>query len=440
MQRNILALLVLINFISLSVTAQQLDTLQEEKVNCHFQATVITQYKPGFQAKYSGANSLSPKEETQSTITSTLYAGAKLWKGATMFLNPEISGGSGLSSTLGVADATNGEAFRVGSTAPAIYLARLYARQVFAIGNGKEYQSSDFNQLAGYMPTKYFSVTVGKISLTDFFDDNGYSHDPRTQFLSWGLMDNGAWDYAANTRGYTPSVVLEYVTPKNELRYAISLLPLTANGNDMNWDIGQSNSNSLEFTHHYKAHKGRPGTIRLLSYLNTTNMGNYDASIALNPTAPDITATRKFGNVKYGFAVNMEEELTDDAGFFARASWNDGHTETWAFTEVDQSISVGLSVKGTKWKRVNDNVGLAFVTSGASESHRTYLKDGGYGFMLGDGNLNYGLEHLTEFYYSAEVVKNSIYLTGAYQFIVNPGYNKDRGPVNVFSVRVHARI
>ncbi len=440
MQKNTTILLISLFFVTFSTRAQQVDSTKEEKFSCHFQATVITQYKPGFQAKYSGPNSLSPKEETQSTITSTLYAGAKLWKGASVYLNPEISGGSGLSSTLGVADATNGEAFRVGSADPKIYLARLFFRQVFALDKNVVYQPSDFNQLAGYVPTKYFAVTVGKVGIADYFDANSYSHDPRTQFMSWGLMDNGAWDYPANTRGYTPSVMLEYVTPKNELRYALSLLPTVANGNDMDWDIGQSNSSTLEFTHHYTAHHGRPGTIRLLSFLETTHMGNYDQSIALDPTAPDITATGKYGNVKYGFGINLEEELTDNMGFFARASWNDGNTETWAFTEVDQSISFGLSSKGTQWKRIDDNIGLAFVTSGISQPHRDYLKDGGEGFMLGDGNLNYGLEHLLEFYYSAEVVKNSIYVSGAYQFVINPGYNQDRGPVNVFSVRVHARI
>jgi high affinity Mn2+ porin len=431
--------ILLICFITLSVKAQQADTTKDEKFSCHFQTTVITQYKPGFQAKYTGTNSLSPKEETQSTLTSTLYAGAKLWKGASVYINPEISGGSGLSSTLGIADATNGEAFRVGSDAPAIYLARLYFSQVFSLDKNRTHQLSDFNKLEGNVPTKYFAVTIGKIGVADNFDANTYSHDPRTQFLSWGLMDNGAWDYPANTRGYTPSIVLEYVTHKNELRYGFSLVPLVANGNDMDWKIDKANSNTLEFTHHYTAHKGRAGTIRLLSFLETTHLGNYNESIALNPTAPDITATRKYGNIKYGFGINLEEELTDDAGFFARASWNDGHTETWAFTEIDQSISFGLSVKGTKWKRVNDNVGLAFVTSGISQQHRDYLKNGGYGFMLGDGNLNYGLEHLLEFDYSAELV-NNIYLTGAYQFVVNPGYNKDRGPVNVFSLRVHAKI
>jgi len=439
MQKITTILFILIAFTAVSVKAQQTDSTKEEKFSCHFQATVITQYKPGFQAKYSGPNSLSPKEETQTSLTSTLYAGAKLWKGATVFINPEIAGGSGLSGALGIADATNGETFRIGSSTLAIYLARAFFRQEFSLDNNNAYQSSDFNQLAGNRPTKYFAITIGKIGITDYFDANSYSHDPRTQFMSWGLMANGAWDYPANTRGYTPSIVLEYVTTKNELRYGLSMVPLSANGNQMDGNIWQANSSTLEYTHHYSI-KDKAGTVRLLSFLTTTHMGNYEQSIALDPTAPDITATREYGRVKYGFGINAEQQLTKDAGIFARASWNDGHTETWAFTEIDRSVSAGISVIGNQWKRSGDNVGLAYVMSGISQPHRDYLKDGGDGFILGDGNLNYGLEHLLEFYYSAEVVKNSIYISGAYQFVVNPGYNQDRGPVNVFSLRVHARI
>jgi high affinity Mn2+ porin len=439
MRKNTTIIFTLLTFIAISVKAQTVDSTKEEKFSCHFQTTVITQYKPGFQAKYSGTNSLSPKEETQTSLTSTIYAGAKLWKGASIFIDPEIAGGSGLSGALGIADATNGETFRIGSSTPAIYLARAFIRQEFALNNNTTYQATDNNQLAGNEPTKYFAITVGKISVADYFDDNIYSHDARTQFMSWGLMDNGAWDFPANTRGYTPSVVLEYVTPKNELRYAISLVPLVANGTDMNWNISKANSSSLEFTHRYSL-SGKDGAVRLLSYLTTTDMGNYEESIALDPTAPDITATQVYGRTKYGFGINAEQAITKDAGIFARASWNDGNNETWAFTEIDRSISAGISVVGNQWKRAGDNVGLAFVTSGISKPHRDYLQDGGKGFMLGDGALNYGLESLTEFYYSAEVVKNSIYLSGAYQFVMNPGYNKDRGPVNVFSIRVHARI
>lgn len=420
--------------------AQQADTIKNDWFSFHAQATVVNQFKPAFHANYSGQNSLSTSKESATSITTTLYMGARLWKGASVYFNPEIAGGSGLTQALGIADATNGETFRIGSPAPKIYVARLYYRQVFALSKTKIYQQPDQNQLGEWIPEKYLAATVGKVSAADFFDDNKYSHDPRSQFMSWGLMDNGAWDYPANTRGYTPSVMLEYVTPKHELRYGISLLPLLANGNDMDWDLHHSSSQTIEYTHRH-SFRNRPGAIRVLAFYSTTHMGNYREAIQMNPTAPSIVDTRKYGRSKYGFGLNADQEFTDNLGGFFRASWNDGTNETWAFTEIDHSISAGLVLNGTKWKRSDDKVGLAYVASGISKPHRDYLKAGGHGFMLGDGNLNYGWENLAELYYSAALANKLVYITGTYQFLVNPGYNRDRrGPVSVFSIRVHLNI
>jgi high affinity Mn2+ porin len=296
------------------------------------------------------------------------------------------------------------------------------------------------HQLGGYVPTKYLSLTIGKIGAADYFDRNSYSHDPRSQFMSWGLMDNGAWDYPANTRGYTPSIIMEYICPKSELRYGMSLLPLMANGNTMNRNISKSRSQTLEYTHKHQVHDLN-GAVRVLVFRNVTNMGNYQQSIALSPQNPDIKSTRQFGNGKYGFGISAEQQLLHDLGWFFRASWNDGKNETWVFTEIDHSISTGLSLTCNYWHRAQDNVGLAFVSSGISRPHRDYLGAGGKGFILGDGALNYRNENLTEIYYLAELVKKHIYLTGAYQLITNPGYNKDRhGPVSVFSFRLHETI
>ncbi|MFT3823313.1 MAG: carbohydrate porin [Chitinophagaceae bacterium] len=432
--------LFILLFFATTLQAQQTDTLKDDRFTIHAQTTVIYQFKPSFSVKYSGDNSLLPEQEEKTSITSTLFMGARLWKGASLFVNPEIAGGSGLSQALGIAAATNGETFRIGSPEPKIYLARVFYRQLFALTREQTYQQTDFNQLAQHLPARYLAVTVGKIGVADYFDDNNFSHDPRTQFMSWGLMDNGAWDYPANTRGYTPSVVLEYVSPRHELRYSFSLVPAVANGSKMNWNIAKANAQTLEYTHRHKIN-GHDGAIRVLAFFNTTDMGNYRQSIALNPQAPDIESTREYGNTKYGFGINAEQEITNDIGCFLRASWNDGRNETWAFTEIDHSISAGLSMTGQRWKRENDNIGLAYVSSGISKPHRDYLKAGGKGFILGDGNLNYKWEHLAELYYSFELVKKLIYITGAYQFLVNPGYNKDRkGPVNILSVRFHASI
>lgn len=427
--------------LSLKLQAQQqADTLKNDRFSIHAQITVINQFKPGFSAKYSGDNSLITKQENKTSITSTLFSGVRLWKGAGVFINPEIAGGAGLSEAMGIAAATNGETFRIGDPAPQIYLARFFYRQLFSLTKETVYQQSDFNQLGENIPTKYIAFTIGKVGVADYFDDNKFSHDPRTQFMSWALMDNGAWDYPANTRGYTPSVVLEFVSQQHEIRYGVSLVPLVANGNAMNWDISKASSHTVEYTHRRKI-KNKEGAIRFLAFYTTANMGNYRQSIALSPTNPTIEDTRKYGNNKFGFGINAEQQILNDLGCFFRASWNDGRNETWAFTEVDHSLSAGLSMTVRRWKRQNDNVGIAYVASGISKSHRDYLKAGGKGFMLGDGNLNYAWEHLAEAYYSADLYKGHINLTGAYQFLVNPGYNKDRqGPVNVLSVRLHARI
>lgn len=441
-QKNLRLFLISITiaFSNCQLFAIDTDTLKTDQTSVHFQATVVNQSKYGFNVLYSGNNSLSNKYENTTSITSTLFLGTRLWKNSSIFLNPEIAGGSGLSSALGIADATNGETFRVGDSAPKIYLARLFFRQLFPIGSEKTYYETDINQIGGYLPKKYFSLIVGKLGAADYFDDNKYSHDPRTQFMCWGLMDNGAWDYPANTRGYTPSITLEYVNPKNELRYSFALLPKNANGNDMDWNTYESGSHNLEFTQHYSIKK-KEGTIRLLSFFNYTHMGNYSHAVKSSLGIPSIVDDRRYGRVKYGFGINIEQDLGKNIGMFLRAGWNDGKNETWAFTEIDHSLSVGLSASGKKWKRKNDNAGVAIVISGISKEHQTYLQHGGEGFILGDGNLNYKGESVTEVYYSTDLYKNQIFITGSYQLVLNPGYNADRkGPVNILSLRVHVII
>ena len=424
---------------SLHIYAQQVtDSLKEERFSVHGQSTFIFQYKPTFSAKYSGANSLVTQEESQMSTTFTLFLGAKLWKGASVFFNPEVAGGSGLSGSFGVAASTNGETYRIGNPSPTFELARLYFTQILALNKESEHQESNQNTLSGNVPTNYFSFTVGKVCISDFFDKNKYSHDPRTQFMSWALMSNGAWDFPANTRGYTPSIVLEWVTPDNELRYGFSLLPTEANGMTMNWDIYKAGSHTLEYTRNYTL-SGQKGAVRLVTFLNCGNMGNYNESLALNPTSPNIIDTREYGRTKYGFGINAEQTINKDLGAFFRVGWNDGNNETWAFTEIDRSVSLGLTATGGRWSRPNDNVGLAHVISGLSTPHLNYLKAGGMGFELGDGNLNYSLENLTEFYYSFQMSSN-IFLSATYQHIINPGYNKERGPVDAFSVRLHMQI
>jgi high affinity Mn2+ porin len=418
----------------------QSDSSRVKRFSLHAQATCINQYKPTFHTPYTGANSLLPQQEDQTSFTSTFYAALKCWKGGTLVLNPELAAGSGLSKALGIADATNGETFRIGSPKPKLYLARFFYRQIISLSKTNVFKSTDLNTVADSIPTKYLSFTLGKIGIADYFDNNSYSHDPRTQFLSWGLMSNGAWDYPANTRGYTPSAVIEFISPVHELRAAMSMVPLTANGNLMNRALNKAAAYTIEYCFKPTFLK-RPSTFRALVFYNTCNMGNYQQSIAQANPVPDIISTRNYGRSKYGIGISLDQELSNNLGVFARSSWNDGTNETWAFTEIDRSLSLGAVIKGNTWQRKNDLIGLAGVVSGTSSAHRQYLASGGYGFMLGDGQLKYSSEKLLELYYNCALKADNLWLSFTYQAIVNPGYNLDRkGPVNVFSLRLHIKI
>jgi len=415
------------------------------RFSIHAQATYIVQHKNAFKAPYSGEHSLLTTAETQTSITSTLFMAMRLWKGSSIVLNPEIAGGSGLSQVYGLASATNGETFRIGSPSPKLYVARLYYRQLFPLSRKYTSQDEGFNQLKQQVPESYFAFTIGKVSIADFFDQNSYSHDPRTQFMNWALMSNGAWDYAANTRGYTPSFIMEYSSPKLDLRYAYSLEPIIANGSKMDWNVHKSGAQVLELTRRLTL-QNKPATLRVLGFYNRANMGDYRQAISRTSSEgvaaiTGLEATRSYNNHKYGFAINTEKEISDDLGAFVRVAWNDARKETWAFTEIDRSVSGGFSLKGNKWKRAEDVFGIGGAIAGISKDHQAYLNAGGNGFMLGDGKLNYKPEKIGEMYYSANLKSENIFLTAGYQIILNPGYNSDRkAPVSVFSLRTHFSI
>jgi len=432
-------LLTLLLPILLFRIASAQDTAKTGRTSLHFQQTVITQYKPSFSAPYTGLNSLLPAEETQSSITSTLFGAARLWKGAEAYFNPEISGGAGLSKTLGVAGFPNGETFRVGGAEPRIYIARLYLKQTFEWGKEKDTIEDDLNQLAGLRSKRYFSFTVGKFGMADFFDGNNFSHDPRTQFMNWALMDNGAWDYPANTRGYAIGATAELGQPTWTLRFAFTMVTTVPNQSVWDAKIGKANTQTIEFEKRY-AIGGQKGTLRILTFLNNGKFGNYRDAIAQNPAAPNVDSTQNYGRHKYGFGINTDLYLTKDFGVFAKASINDGHTETWFFTEIDRSFTFGGVLKGTSWKRADDEMGLAFIVNGLSADHRDYLAAGGYGFLIGDGKLNYSPEMIAEFYYKINAYQKKFWLTPDYQFILHPAYNADRGPVNVLGIRAHVEL
>jgi high affinity Mn2+ porin len=433
MKKLILTAIILLNVLTV-VLAQ--DTVKQERYSFHFQQTVITQYKPPFTAPYSGQNSLSPLTETQTSITSTLFGAMRLWKGAEVFFNPELSGGSGLSKTTGIAGFPNGETFRVNSVAPSVYIARLYLKQTFEWGTDKDTIDADANVLGGTRSKRYFSIAAGKYGMADFFDGNNFSHDPRSQFMNWALMDNGAWDYPANTRGYVLGLYTELGQPTWTLRFSFTMNVTQANSSTWDAKIAKANTQTIEYEKRYTI-DGQKGTLRILGFLNNGKFGNYDQAIAQNPKAPNVDSTQAYGRHKYGFGINTDQYLTKDFGVFAKASWNDGHTQTWFFTEIDRSITFGGELKGTQWNRPDDEVALAFIGDGLSAPHRNYLADGGYGFIIGDGKLNYAPEMIAEIYYKINAYQKKFFLTPDYQFILNPAYNKDRGPVNVFSLRAH---
>lgn len=411
----------------------------------HFQLTGVMQGHPAFHANYSGLNSLqSNADNGDFTITSTIFLGRKLWKGAAIYANPEVSGGQGMSLTRGIAGFTNGEAYRVGTSYPTFYIARIFIQQNIALKNSDyDFQPSDKNQLGGKIPTSRVTITAGKISMADYFDDNAFSHDPRTQFLNWSLMENGAWDYPANVRGYTPGVVVEVIKPWWAIRFATALMPALANSNDMDWQWYKSNSETAEFTKRWKIKK-RLGAVHLLGYLSFTKAPTYQQAInemkdgdsSLVAVIQGFVESNINGGKKYGFGINADQEITEDIGVFARVGWNDGHTATWAFAEIDQTASLGGNVTGRLWKRPMDNIGLAGVLNGISKWHRAYLQDGGYGFMIGDGTLSYAPEGIVEVFYQAQLA-SFLWATVDYQFVADPAYNTARGPVHVLGARVH---
>jgi high affinity Mn2+ porin len=435
---RILATLLLLTVYKFALAQSPADSLKDRGWTLHAQATSIWQYHPGFSAKYTGKNSLRTSEPGQVSFTGTLFAGRRLWKQAAIYFNPEVAGGSGLSSATGVAGFPNGETFRIGSKQLKLYVARLYLEQKFAISSETTTPPDDLNQVQQHTPATYISVRAGKFSLADFFDDNTYSHDPREQFMNWSLMSYGAWDYPANTRGYTIGAVVEYHTPAWAVRAGITQMPTYANGPTLDDHIGKAHGITVEGEKNILINN-RAGIIRLLLFHNLAKMGNYEEAIKNTPV-PDIVAVRNDPRSKNGAGISLEQVIGNHAGIFVRGSWNDGCNETWAFTEIDRSLSGGIVWDGAAWSRKHDELGAAVVVNGISGPHRDYLKAGGYGFIIGDGNLNYGNETIFEAYYKFSIPVIFLSLSPDYQFVLNPAYNKDRGPVHIIGVRAHVQL
>jgi high affinity Mn2+ porin len=408
-----------------------------EATALHYQATVATQYHPSFHARYTGRNSLRPQEESATSVVMDLFAGARLWPGAEGWIQPELSGGRGLSSTLGVAAYPSGEVYRVGNPEPSIVAARAFVRQTVELGGPLETVEGGPNALAGWRARDALTITAGKVAVGDFFDSVPISNDPHTHFMSWGLFASGAYDYPADTRGYTWGTAADLTVRWWSVRAGAFLEPRTANGIVLDWHVSRSRSFVAEGEVRWKL-AGRAGAARLLGFLNEAHMGSYAAALAAQ-APPDVTQTRADRRTKAGLAASANQDLGHGLGGFLRASFNDGKSETWAFTEIDRSLAGGLVQSGTRWGRGGDEAGAGVVVSGLSDVHRRYLAAGGQGFILGDGSLSYAPEVLFEVYYRAALTA-ALSLGGGYQAIVNPAYNTARGPVHVFTVRMHAAL
>jgi high affinity Mn2+ porin len=401
----------------------------------HFQATSIGQQHGWFWSLYEGENSLPSNPEHRVSVTGTVFLSERLNRHWDFVIDPEIAGGRGFGAVTGIAGFPNGEIPRVASATPTLYLARGYVRYTVGIGGEVEHLESAPNQAPGIVPVSRFSWITGKFAITDFFDNNSYSHDPRTQFMNWSLMYNGAWDYPADVRGYTIGTFQELEMRNWAFRAATVMEPTEANGPTLDTRVGRNRGLALEFERRNTI-AGRHGALRVLAFENKEHAGTYREALHLSPVAPTLGATRRDGVAKYGFGLNVEQALSQDVGVFGRYGWNDGKTETWAFTEIDRSLSGGLAFKGARWGRRNDTVGLAAVRNYLSGDHRAFLAASGYGFIIGDGRLNYRPEQIVECYYAVPL-KAGWTITGDFQRITNPAYNRDRGPVSVQTIRLH---
>lgn len=418
--------------------AQQTDSTINKKFSIHVQSTVIPQHSFNFTSPYQGANSFLPGEPTRTSFTATVFAAYKFADHSYIVFNPEIAGGKGLSKTLGVAGFPNGETYRVGDPKPKPYIGRLYIEQRFPLSGIKEQTDDDVNTVKEYNNKEYISVMAGKFSLTDFFGNTEFSHDPRSQFFNWSLMGHGAWDYPANTRGYTFGAIVQAVFKSWALRYANTFEPTEANGMNLQWKFNKALGMVWEVENDRVFFKDdrHKGIVHAGIYWNKARMGSYSEAIktAAGGT-PDVTTSREFGRDKWGVYASLDKSV-GSLHYFVKGSWSDGKNESWAFTEIDRSASAGIQLDGDLWKRKEDKLGVAFVANGLSKDHRTYLADGGYGFIIGDGKLNYGTENILEVYYSLSLFHH-LFISPDYQFIAHPAYNKDRGPVSIGAVRFH---
>jgi high affinity Mn2+ porin len=407
---------------------------ESDRWEIHGQTTYLHQGYPAFRAPYSGPNSLTPAPQAQQTWSNSLYLNARLWQGGELYFNPELLQGFGLNNTTGAGGFPNGEAQKSNFPYPHFNPSRLFVRQTFGFGGEQEELASGQLQLAGKVDVNRLTLQVGKFSVVDVFDGNAYARDPRKDFMNWSLWSSGAFDYAADRLGLGYGVVADLNQKQWALRGGYFLMGAESNSNNFDTRVPQRGGYIVELETRYSLFS-LPGKLRTIGWLNSAYSGSYRETLNNPAFNLDISQTRT-GRTKYGYAINLEQTITDDIGLFGRWSWNDGKTEIMAFTDIDASLAMGTSIKGTKWGRPDDVIGIGGSINALSRDHRDFIAAGGLGPLIGDGQLNYRKERILETYY-AYALNKQLTLTADYQFITNPAYNADRGPVHVFSGRFH---
>ena len=403
-----------------------------------FQSTYIWQHKPGFNAPYSGTNSLLSTPEYSNTFTATAYMGIRPWAGGEVYFNPEVVQGLALSQLAGLGGFTNGEVTRASSPSMQYYRQRLFLRQTWGQGGEQEQVEADLNQLAGSVDRNRVVLTAGNFSTLDVFDGNTYSKDPRRQFMNWSGMTYAAFDYAADARGFGWGAALEWYRDNWAFRIGRMTGPTSPNELPVDFNILNHYGDQIEVEREHEWN-GQPGAVRLLLWRNRAVLASYQDALnwgRANRMAPDIFQVRNTEQFKTGVGINMEQALSPSTGVFLRAMKADGATETYAFTEVDSSLAMGISVKGSSWGRGGDTVGLMLARNSLSAERRAYLEAGGISYFIGDGALRYAPEDIVELYYSIGIVGNTA-VTLDYQHIENPAYNAARGPADFFGLRLH---
>ena len=407
------------------------------------QYTLIDQHQDALRSPYSGPLSLHANGDTERSHTFGAYLGVPLPWHLQFYFDMEMFKGEGVSGATGMAGLPNGDVIRSGTAnlGKRPYVARHVLRYTLPLSDETEDVAAAQDQLAGKEYTNRIEVKLGKFAVSDDFDKNRYANSTRTQFMNWALFNNAAWDFAADTRGYTNGLMLVWVNPEWTLRYGLFQMPFEANGQTLEWPLTRARGEQIEWS--WQPQKDG-FELRLLAFRNIARMGVYRDAIEIaqqNGGVPDIRADDQDGRHKYGYTANMELPLADngDTGVFARLGWNDGRTESFAFTEADRTGSIGAQLSGTHWGRAHDQLAIAFAANGLSHDHRDYLAAGGVGFLIGDGRLAYAREQITEIYYAAEVMKH-VTLSPDFQFVRNPGYNHDRGPARFLGLRAHVEL